>query len=259
MNEQQKTYVRKLQESGYLSQLRQFAMARCAPFFWSMQEPGKPPALLHNGTICYVRTGQRDIGITANHVYQGLPYSYLTEFVTMPSVEAQFGGSTIYPETRFIDATNPLDVATFSVPEVFVHAGYKSLHSPSGWPPMPLTKGEWVIYGGYPGTLREPGTGQIVWPFQSFIWRANDVTEQNIVLRPDFPNLVWPGHEEERINENLGGISGGPVFRVIEKLADEKRVYLELVGIIYQYQPAYDLLLARHIRHVLADGSLLPL
>lgn len=41
-----------------------------------------------------------------------------------------------------------------------------------------------------------------------------------------------PGHEEDKINENLGGISGGPVFRVIEHI---------------DLQP-------RHIAHVLADG-----
>jgi hypothetical protein len=55
--------VPELEKSGYLKQVREFAMARCVPFFWSSQELGQPPRLLHNGTICYVDTGQRKIGI----------------------------------------------------------------------------------------------------------------------------------------------------------------------------------------------------
>jgi hypothetical protein len=64
------------------------------------------------------------------------------------------------------------------------------------------------------------------------------------VLHVDFPNLLWPGHEEEKINENLGGISGGPVFRVVETLDPETKkigkVYFELVGICYEYSAMVD-------------------
>jgi hypothetical protein len=70
MDERQKEGFRELEKSGYLKQVREFAMARCVPFFWSTQEASEPPKLLHNGTICYVDTGQRKIGITNNHVYE---------------------------------------------------------------------------------------------------------------------------------------------------------------------------------------------
>lgn len=63
------TYLRQLEESGYINRLREFGMARYAPFFWSSQEPDQPPKLLHNGTITYVGTGQRDLGMTNAHVY----------------------------------------------------------------------------------------------------------------------------------------------------------------------------------------------
>ena len=58
MTEEQKAYLRQLEESGYLKQIREFAMARCAPFFWSSQEQGQPPKLLHNGTSRVVQPGQ---------------------------------------------------------------------------------------------------------------------------------------------------------------------------------------------------------
>jgi hypothetical protein len=91
MDEKQKEGFRALEKSGYLKQVREFAMARCVPFFWSSQEPGQPPRLLHNGTICYVDTGQRQIGITNNHVYQ----QYIDDLANFPNVEAQFNGNPV--------------------------------------------------------------------------------------------------------------------------------------------------------------------
>jgi hypothetical protein len=199
---------------------------------------------LHNGTICYVDTGQRKIGITNNHVYQ----QYIDDVANFPDVEAQFDGNTIKPQTRLIDRNKDLDLATFDVPAIFVSSSTRTLvhHKPAGWPPPQVRSGDLVLYGGYPGEL--------------IIWRPSDITDTNIVLHVDFPNLFWPGHEEEAINEKLGGISGGPVFRVVEQLdGPEKRVYYELVGVVYEIHESWEVVRARHIRHVLADGTLVPL
>ena len=178
------------------------------------------------------------------------------------SVEAQFNGNTIYPDKHFVERNQDLDLATFDVPPIFVSSHSRSLvyHTPASWPPAPLSQGELVIYGGYPGALREVSPGKADFAFQSFIWRVTDITDANIVMHVDFPNLFWPNHEEQRMNENVGGVSGGPVFRIIEQLqTPEKRVYLELVGIVYEYHESLQVMRARHIRHVLADGSLMPL
>lgn len=259
MNEQQKAYILELEKSGYLNQLREFAMVRCAPFLWSYKETATGELKIRNGTITYAATGQRELGVSNDHVYN----QYLKHRDEHPDVEAQFGGSTIYPEQRLINRNKDLDLATFDVPKLFLQsnpASGKVHHRPPGWAPSPLKAGELVIYGGYPGALKEPDTGKIVWPFQSFTWWATEVTETNIVLHVDFPNLLWPGHEEEKMNENLGGISGGPVFRVIEHAnPDTKKVVkvnFELVGIIYEYIEMVQAVRAVHIRHVLADGSL---
>jgi hypothetical protein len=76
------------------------------------------------------------------------------------------------------------------------------------------------------------------------------VTDSNIVLHIDFPHLLWPGHDEEKINENLRGISGGPVFRVIESIDPDtmkvRKVNFELVGIIYEYIAMVDTVRAPH-------------
>src|SRR5687767_2048468 len=133
MNAQQKAYLAKLEESGYLKQIREFAMARCAPFFWSSKEKGTPAKLLHNGTITYVATGQRELGITNTHVYN----QYEQNRAQLPGVEAQFGGSTIYPEQRLIGRNAILDLATLDVPKIFLDSNLsnKKHNRPAGWPP----------------------------------------------------------------------------------------------------------------------------
>lgn len=68
--------------------------------------------MLHNGTISYVDTGSRHIGITADHVYR----QYLKDLEEHENVQVQFGGSTIYPEKRLIDRDRELDIATFGEP-----------------------------------------------------------------------------------------------------------------------------------------------
>jgi hypothetical protein len=93
MTEEQKAYLRQLEESGYLNQIREFAMARCAPFFWSSQEPGQPPKLLHNGTITYVATGQRELGITNAHVFNHMRR-------TAPSSQMSKRSSVDQPSTQ---------------------------------------------------------------------------------------------------------------------------------------------------------------
>ena len=51
MDETHKAEFRKLEDAGYLNGIREFAMARSAPFFWSAQMVGDRPRLLRNGTI----------------------------------------------------------------------------------------------------------------------------------------------------------------------------------------------------------------
>jgi hypothetical protein len=94
MDQSVKEALNALEKRGYLPQLRQMALNMSAPFFWSSQSPGHEPQILHNGTICYVHTGERGLGISADHVYR----AYVKDRDERPDVGAQFGGNTIYPE-----------------------------------------------------------------------------------------------------------------------------------------------------------------
>jgi hypothetical protein len=233
----------------YLSAVSQLAQIVCAPFWWSLGEPGAA-RILHNGTICYINTGERRIGVTAAHVYD--KYCKDLEEFGPAAIECQIAGSTIYPEKHLIDRSTEWDLATLNIPEVFVGASArnpKTHHHPPMWPTARLQKSDVVLYGGFPGVLREEKGNIAELPFQWVAGRARDITEQNILLEPDFENMDWQGTET---NSNPGGWSGGPVFRSVE---DGLIARLELVGFIYEF-PFDQAVLARHSDAVLADGLL---
>ena len=232
------------------SQLSGLAGAMCAPVWWSIKRPADERAtILHNGTICYVNTGVRELGITANHVYE----KYLQDAAGHgeEAVECQFGGSTIYPDKHGLDQSRVWDLATFEIPIVFVTASKlrgKSQHFPVTWPPSRVVPGELVLYGGYPGVLREEKGDTADLPFQWVCGRVNDVGQHNIVLEPAFDTGEWFGDDR---NSEPGGMSGGPVFRLVDGLIAR----MELVGFIHEF-PYEDAILARHADAVDADGMI---
>jgi len=90
------------------------------------------------------------------------------------------------------------DIATFDIPEVFVGASGrnpKTHHHAVQWPPTRAQKFDVVMYGGFPGVLREEKGHVAELPFQWVAGRVNDVSEQNIVLEPDFQTMRWQGSE----------------------------------------------------------------
>ena len=77
--------VDRLVESGYLPTFVEMAMNMCAAFWWSTQPEGKEATIVQNGTVCFVNTGSRHIGISCDHVLEG----YLDDKRTHENVECQ--------------------------------------------------------------------------------------------------------------------------------------------------------------------------
>jgi hypothetical protein len=228
----------------------EWAKTMCAPFWWSVSKPGDDHAtVLQNGTVCYVHTGEKELGITADHVYA----KYLEHLAEHgdEAIECQFGGSTIAPEKRAVANSARLDIATFDVPNVFVTAAHlspRTQHRATIWPPKRAERGEEVIFGGYPGILREDKRTKVDFPFQWILGKVADSSNDNIVLEPDFEHTRWLGDAR---NGDPRGMSGGPVFRVVPGII----AYLEIIGFIVEF-PFQDAILARHAAFVQADGTL---
>ena len=249
MEQRQRDGIDLLERIGYLPQLRQLAMSMCAPFWWHGEREDKEYGIIHNGTICCLNTGSKVIWVTADHVYN----QYLSDKDSYQSFGCQFGSSTVQPEKYLIDRNRGLDLATFEVPGVLMAPSGISVHYPLKWPPERIKDREVVLFGGFPGALREEQETKAEHPFQSFVSAVNSVSTENIGLHLDLPNLHWPFHEGDTFNADLGGASGGPVFRIIEAPPIDR---LELVGFIYEYSTAFELMFARHAHHIDSDGSI---
>jgi hypothetical protein len=66
------------------------------------------------------------------------------------------------------------------------------------------------------------------------------------------PESHWPQGERLDSSPVLGGISGGPVFRI----RSEPLETIEFAGIIYESSQMYELVFMRHASYIQADGTL---
>lgn len=222
----------------------------CAPFWWHLAEHAAGE-ILHNGTVCFVDTGVRVIGVTAEHVYR----RYLLNREADKDFVCQFGDLTVWPEARLIDRDRQLDLATFDLPELAERKERFLSNRPVKWPPPRLNARDAVIYGGYPGASRQSGLWKSIFAFKTVTGFVHDVTPQNIVLFANYQNIYWPSRPEgEEVNTNPAGVSGGPVYYVDE--TGPQYSYLELAGFIYEYHVSLETVLARHADVIRDDGTL---
>lgn len=78
-------------------------------------------------------------------------------------------------------------------------------------------------------------------PFQWFLATASSSNDK-IALCLALDECYVPLTRDSISNRELGGMSGGPVFKYIRPAPIER---IELVGFIYEFQPSFGLLYAR--------------
>lgn len=250
MNPQNRAALDRAERAGYLPGLRRIANQACVPFWWHSGGISNDYRILNNGTLCLVDTGRRKIGVTADHVYS----EYLCNKQLIPEVVCQIGGTTFTPEERLIDRSATLDLASFELTDVVVAASGGYFHAPPTWPTSVVHEGDAILLGGYPGRLRDKGEATAEMPFQWFVGAAASVSPFNVSLNLDLNNMHQPLRPRAQLNSDLGGMSGGPVFRFVPTPIER----LELVGFIYEYQESYELILARPAVCVQDIGMLAP-
>ena len=252
LSDENKARVQRLVKAGYWQAFSEMVRRMNVAFWWSGIVDGQL-RILNNGTMCYLDSGTEKLGITADHVYA----EYLAQKASVEGVELQLGENTINVEPYLVDRDPTLDLATFRIPEVFVSAGTSFYHVNRDWPPTPLEPREVVAHGGFPQVLRERGNGKVDFGFQFFASATSDVSGDKIVLAPP-DDAYWPEHPDTPMNQDFGGQSGGPVYRIIDaNLKDggsEPVDRLELVGFIYN--KVLGAVLARPASLVRPDGTL---
>ena len=240
--------IDRLEKSGYLSVLRGLVKSHTCPIWWYDDRRAVGKAILHNGTVAFVNTGRKVIAITANHVYE----QYLKDKRENADLKCQFGNVTVEPEHYSIAADANVDVATFELPLVLAMATGVTTHNAGAWPPAELYESELIILGGYPGNRRSEKRHTVNSDFVSFISRVGQSSDDHLSIHLNMPESHWPQGERLDSSPVLGGISGGPVFRI----RSEPLETIEFAGIIYESSHMYELVFMRHASYIQADGTL---
>jgi hypothetical protein len=205
---------------------------------------------LKNGTATLVQLGCNRIAVTCYHV--------LEEYRRIPGAIFQIGNVKLDPNEQLLAEQPQADLATIRLSEAQAQAlttsqGIKGdFFQPRSWPPAAVRENDCVAIGGYPGTWRQRISPDVL-DFYSYGVGATAVTsvhENRFACQFDRQRWISSFRDKCPNQEELGGMSGGPVFRL-------GHLHWELVGFIYEFSPQFDIMLLRPAHIIQADGSIL--
>lgn len=186
--------------------------ACCAPIYWYRIDR-QDLSILHNGTVTFVSTPERALGVTAAHVLR----AYLAD-AESGGVRLQIDNIVVDDlRTRIIDIEDKLDIATFALDDALLHNANKTIVPLANWPPRPPQEGRGIMLSGYPAVERNVESNQVSFGLFTSLVIARTVTDVQITW------LIEP--EESLANAQipappplygLGGISGGPLISWFE-------------------------------------------
>lgn len=233
---------------GYIPIYRQLAMSHTCPMYWYDESLPIGQSVLHSGTVTIVNTRTETLVVSAEHVFR----QYLLDKNENPRLKCQMGGVTVEPEKYLVDTDQELDLATFVLPSVLLAATGAIAHNTQKWPPDPMMQAELAILGGYPGNRRSEREGFLDTDFVTFITRVSQASDSHMAFQLNLAESHWPAGERIGQHPDLGGMSGGPVFRMRAGPIEA----IEFAGIIYQAHTEYEIVRARQVSHITDVGAL---
>jgi hypothetical protein len=235
-----------LVKSGYVVALQDWMRNMCAPLWWAQSVRGQS-APYTCGTVCFVDTGTARLGITAAHIHREV----MSHKERDPAFWCQLGGHMFDPGGHLVDIDDELDLAVYSVSDVMLGGIGASMHHAPEWPPT-VAEQDVVLVCGFPWSLSESEIATGIHKFLWFACRPQKSGESQLGALSFTSTSIAVGAIALAPGTNLGGMSGGPVYRLREAPLSQ----LVLTGIIHQYQPSYELFLIRPLSVVNPDGML---
>lgn len=227
---------------GYVCQVQELGKNNCAALFWRDDDGS-----LRNGTMTFISTEKEILGITAGHVSD----ECLKAYEANPNRQCQVGGAAFDPVSRLIDRDKNLDLATFRLSEQFVASALATWASTVSWPPRAINAGEIVLYGGFAASGRLEEEASVDFYFANFIGTLSSSSSERYGLVLNIAESESTGANRIPEHADLGGWSGGPVYRIEENPI----TYLEVAGIIYEYSSEYEIALAHPLTRIARDGT----
>jgi hypothetical protein len=207
---------------GGLKQVADFVKKVCPPVFFHTRQGD-----LRNGSMVLTSDGTSILGLTAGHVADAI-----SEHVSDVDI-CQVGAAPLLPGW-LIERCKHLDLASYALDKATVRSSRHSAFLVRGWPLRVPERGDTVIGGGWPGCYRTNPKDRYDNAFVSFAGRLESVSEDNMGILVDLQN--GRSFSEERVDPDtdLGGMSGGPVFRLLPEPEEAGLgVRFQLVGIVY--------------------------
>lgn len=233
-------------ESGFLSVMEQIAKQMTAPYWW--RDPTRPDQPIQGGTLCFVNTGARLVGITAAHIHRAVMLAKANQ----PLTHGQVGGHSFDPERALVDIDDDLDIVVYALSEIQAAAARAHVHSPYSWPPTIDDKQAHIV-GGWLWNLAENQGAEVTHYFAHYIAKLTDVTDRSLIVSIGTSTSVPWGKSRIPPGTNLGGMSGGPIYRLQER----PLVLPHMVGITSEYHQGLEFVPGRPLSLVGADGRIL--
>lgn len=239
---------RALVDSGYIPTIEQWAKNQCAPLWWYDATRPRGMQTIKGATVCFVHTGKRLLGISAAHVH----LECVSALKSDPKIACQLGGHSFDPDRYVLAMDKELDLVVYGLSEVQVNATGAYIHHAPVWPPV-VADGNACVMGGWLWSLSEDGDHQVTHSFLHFITRFQTHFQAKLgIVTGTSTSIPWGQNPLPR-GTNLGGMSGGPVYCVSERAG---LVQMTLVGIVYEYQPSFEIALARPLSLIDVHGSI---
>ncbi len=246
--------AKKLAAGALGETLSKFPLLFAKVAFFGKRPSRSSPGRINHGTMTLVDFGDGPIGITCHHVLQ--EYRNLREGTSR--LVFQVGNVEMDPLAQLIDESQRLDIATvrLTTSQVADITSEEELGScvfqPRSWPPPLPTQGDYVAFGGYPGSLRSVVSFAelefLSWSSgASLVSSVSDWQFVSAFEREYWVTSFAARHQLEL--RDLGGLSGGPAFI-------NRGLYWDLVGIVSEYHENYDAMFFASLRHVRRDGTI---
>lgn len=206
---------------------RDILQTSCAPIYWYRTD-GNDRSIEHNGTVTFVKTAERLLGITAAHVLK----EYLRNG---DGVELQIMNAVVRDmANRVICMSEELDIVTFAVDEDLLRCIGTRIVPLATWPPRPPSEGFGIMLAGYPGSARIAGSDEVSFGLFTALVTARTVTDKQITWVMDrdrhVANTLAPTPPPI---SDLGGISGGPLISWFE--SEQYIATYALSGIVIEH------------------------
>jgi hypothetical protein len=218
----------------------------CATYFGAPPTEGEE-LTVNNGTATLLRLGGKPMVLTCAHVLQG----YRDKLAEHAGCVFHVGDCVFDPLAQLAKEDAGLDYALIALSEdqadaVVATAGdfKRGFLEPAPWPPSPVTEGEFIAFGGYPGELRRVANPKEL-SFGSFSSGASQVhAAHDDYVVTKFEREFWVQHGIEPEPDFIGGLSGGPTF-VIRHGAETGIMTYEFIGHVFEFSEGFELLYIR--------------